>query len=358
MNGPTIRTARDSGTRAGRDAPLDPASLRLVLNAGVHAPSVHNTQPWQFVLTAEGIEVRADRSRQLHRLDPAGREMFISCGAAILNMRVRAAATGHPVRVSLLPDAGDPDHCATLIFKRFAPAPVDDAVLSAALGRRHTHRRSFRADPIGDATVAHLAAAAVRESAELVVVAPEDRDAVARLVRIASRVLDEDATYRLELRAWTTSASHPAQGVPGTAFGTRPTASGPPVRDFTVAMPWVQRAQQHFQDELWLVITTERDDPAGWIAAGQALERLWLTATAAGLAASFLNQVLEVPPLRRELRDYLGVVGYPQAVLRAGAANPSFGAGRRPLDEMVTVELGAAELFIDQPADDPPTEGC
>jgi hypothetical protein len=51
---------------------------------------------------------------------------------------------------------------------------------------------------------------------------------------------------------------------------------------------------------------------------GQALQRVLLTATAAGLATSLLRQVVEVPQTREELRRVFGGARPPQAVLRIG----------------------------------------
>jgi hypothetical protein len=54
------------------------------------------------------------------------------------------------------------------------------------------------------------------------------------------------------------------------------------------------------------------------VQAGQALERMLLTATSLGLAASFLSPIVEVPSVREDLRRMLGVSIEPQAVLRFG----------------------------------------
>ena len=51
---------------------------------------------------------------------------------------------------------------------------------------------------------------------------------------------------------------------------------------------------------------------------GQALQRVLLTATAAGLATSLLRQVVEVPQTREELRRLFAAARPPQAVLRIG----------------------------------------
>ena len=59
------------------------------------APSVHNTQPWRFVLSPDALEIHADRSRQLRVLDPRGRQMTLSCGCALFNARASLAAAGY-----------------------------------------------------------------------------------------------------------------------------------------------------------------------------------------------------------------------------------------------------------------------
>lgn len=58
---------------------------RFVVRAAL-APSVHNTQPWFFTSNHGVIRLYADPRRGLPEADPAGREMMISCGAALFNL--------------------------------------------------------------------------------------------------------------------------------------------------------------------------------------------------------------------------------------------------------------------------------
>jgi hypothetical protein len=57
------------------------ALLRHAAMRATLAPSVHNTQPWRFVLAGDALEIHADPTRQLKVLDPTKRQMLISCGA-------------------------------------------------------------------------------------------------------------------------------------------------------------------------------------------------------------------------------------------------------------------------------------
>ena len=72
------------------------------------APSVHNTQPWRFVLRPGVLDVYADRSRQLLVLDPTGRQLHLSIGCAAFNARVSLAASGTSPAVRRLPDPAQP----------------------------------------------------------------------------------------------------------------------------------------------------------------------------------------------------------------------------------------------------------
>jgi hypothetical protein len=60
-----------------------------------------------------------------------------------------------------------------------------------------------------------------------------------------------------------------------------------------------------------LVLGTLDDDVEAWLAAGQALGRVLLMATARGVAASPMTPPLEIADTRRRLAVEFGVVGHP-----------------------------------------------
>jgi hypothetical protein len=75
---------------------------RFVADAAVNAPSVHNTQPWRFHHGQHEMSISANNERQLRVADPSGREMLISCGAALFNMRVALRYLGWVPKVRVL----------------------------------------------------------------------------------------------------------------------------------------------------------------------------------------------------------------------------------------------------------------
>jgi nitroreductase len=66
----------------------------LVVLAAGSAPSLHNTQPWEFSLIDDHLLLCADSDRALWVSDPAGRALYISCGAALFSARSRFARWG------------------------------------------------------------------------------------------------------------------------------------------------------------------------------------------------------------------------------------------------------------------------
>ena len=85
----------------------EPASIlasraKYLIATAARAPSVHNTQPWRFKVTESAIELYCDSRRQL-LADRDGREMLISCGAALYGLRLAVRSLGRMPGVELLP---------------------------------------------------------------------------------------------------------------------------------------------------------------------------------------------------------------------------------------------------------------
>jgi hypothetical protein len=80
-----------------------------LIEAATAAPSIHNSQPWQFVARPADrvIEIYADPARTM-RSDPRGRAVHIACGSALFNLRLAIARAGHEPVTRLLPSPRDP----------------------------------------------------------------------------------------------------------------------------------------------------------------------------------------------------------------------------------------------------------
>lgn len=298
----------------------EPELFRRLVADAILAPSSHNTQPWRFRLDGAAIVLYADRLRALPVNDPHDRELTVSCGAALCNLRVSAAALGMGAGTATLPAPAEPDLLARVALDPAGPGDAVLAGLHPAIALRRTWRKPFAERPVAVATVAGLRSAAEAEGATLVVLDTADRrDELCALVGEADALLWDDPSWRRELAAW----MHPRRQGDGL---TVPALAAPiaqaVVRTFDLGNGVAARDREIAgHSPVLAVLCTAADDPAHWLAAGQALQRLLLRAVQSGLQASYFNQPMAVPLLRNRLRAALGLPGVPQIVLRIGHAN-------------------------------------
>ena len=318
-----------------------PEKLKAAVKYAVLAPSSHNTQPWLFRAGAADLEVYADRSRGLPVVDPKDRELIMSCAAALLNLRVALRRFGNRVAITILPDAGNPDLLARVSLDGQIEPTGEDLALFNAIRVRRTHRLPFKRQAPPAALLNALELAAVQEGAWLHVLPGEEaRTSLADLIAEGDRRQMADRGFRRELAAWVhANRSRTRDGMPGYAFGfgdlmaaaapfvirTFDTGTGQAARDRDLALG----------SPVLAVLGTAGDTPRDWMAAGQALERVLLRARVEGVAASFLNQPVEVPDLRLEVQMLTGFMGYPQLVLRLGYGGNAGPTPRRPVEEVL-----------------------
>jgi hypothetical protein len=303
---------------------------RAVVRATL-APSIHNSQPWRFVLRPGVLDVYADRGRQLAVLDPTGRQLHLSVGCAVFNARVSLAASGASPAVRRLPDPARPTLLASI---EVGVEPVDRAVgaLDPVIGLRQTNRRRFASGEVPPEVVNTLVSAAEREGAILDPVDLEDdRMALARLVQRADSLEIADPAYRAELRAWTTTDPDRRDGVRALVVPHVDGTAGDevPIRDFdSQGKGGLPAETRSGRDQCLLILGTTTDRPEAWLRAGEALERVWLEATRAGYVASLFSQPVEVAAVRAQLRADLRLSMQPHMVIRVGRA-PVTPASRR-----------------------------
>ncbi|MEH1058798.1 nitroreductase [Micromonospora sp. CPCC 206171] len=317
------------------------AQLRAAAADAVRAPSLHNTQPWRFRLRDGGIELSVDPTRRLPATDPSGWGARISCGAALFNLRLALAVAGTPATVRLRPYPTEPDVLARLAPDAPRPATPADRSLHGAIPHRFSNRAPFWPDPVPADTRWRLGEAARAEQCWLeLVIGTSAVNALAEVARSAHRVLERDPDYRRERTEWIRREPAP-DGVPAAAGGPQGEPQDLlPMRGFGGR----NRAPgRDFEPEpLVAVLGSAGNTSADQILAGQALQRVLLTATDAGLSVSLLSQPIEVQGAREALRLSLGRFGTPQMVMRIGYGQPGAATPRRSVDDVLDLPVVSA----------------
>jgi hypothetical protein len=273
---------------------------------------VHNSQPWQLHVRESQIRLHADLQRKLHILDRHGRQLTISCGCALFNVRTSLAADGIPVLVDRFPDRLQPDLVAVV---ELSPVPdVRDGnrgLLDKYLDRRHTNRRGFTSEALPPGLRDELRALAADDGVQLLSASTDrGREVVGGAVARASQIIDLDPAYRVEWRAW--------REVSGEDLGAD-------IDEFGAVTGWP------------VVLCTDADEPADWLRVGEVLQHVLLELARHGYTAKLCSHVIEVPAARTTLRHELDLDGFPQVLLSAGrSTEPSPGSRRRRLLEVIT----------------------
>jgi nitroreductase len=309
--------------------------IRSLLKYTVLAPSSHNTQPWIFRITNNTVSLYADRTRALPANDPDDRELTISCGCALMNLRVAAAHEGFRLMCDITPKPNDEDLLAFISLSKAETVSLTEAELFPSIEGRRTYRKRFDSRDVPDSILGTLSDVATEEGAWLHVIKSEEkRQKIAALVSEGDLIQWSNPSWRRELASW----MHPRRRGDGL---TVPSVVAPiaqaVVRTFDMGNG-VGAKDKQLADEspVLAVIGTDGDSVKEWLGAGQALEKILLSAYSSGLQASYLNQPIQVASLRTKLQNLLDRGGFPQILLRIGFPTEEIKAApRRGLDEVI-----------------------
>ncbi len=321
----------------------------FLLRYAVLAPSSHNTQPWKFALTSAGIGIYADYARRLPVADPDNRELLMSVGAALMNLRVAAA---HFCFECVLEYNYSGDSERPLVFARLSPRASRDRVAShldmlfPALVRRHTNRNPFLQARVPGSIVNDLKV--MGESTQVGLMCSVDgalNMKVAEMVAAADKKQYAGREFRKELAEWVRpNWTRKGDGITGAAIGVKGAASalGPwATRQLDLGGLRAAKDKNLCAQAPLLCVIYSEDTVPQLLEAGEFLERLWLAVTQEGLHLSFFNMPIEVADMRLCMRQLLSVPSWPQLLLRIGySLEKPVPTPRRAVEECIITAPG------------------
>lgn len=312
-----------------------PPDLRAILDLARWAPSGDNTQPWRFeVLAADHVLVHGLDTRTHCVYDLDGHGSHLAHGALLETLALAATTHGRRAEVRRRPDTPD----SHLLFDvRLVPDPsVPPDPLAAHIERRTVQRRPLSTRPLTAAQKAALAAAVGNLYSVLWFEGLSRRWAVARLCFDNAKIrLNIPEAYAVHKAVIEWGARYSEDRIPSRAIGVDPLterlmrwvmANWGRVGFFNTWLlgdlaPRLQldllpglACAAHFA----LLAARPVETVDDYVAAGRALQRFWLAATAQGL---WLQPLLTPVVFARFARRGLAFTGEAWALARARALN-------------------------------------
>ncbi|MEU7768444.1 hypothetical protein AB0B25_25495 [Nocardia sp. NPDC049190] len=326
-----------------RDIPVvsglpDHSTIEAAMGLACRAPSVHNTQPWHWDFDGARLHLYSDPDRQLPSADPRGRQLVISCGAALHHARTAFAAGNWHTDTVRLPDPAQPQHLATIEFRPWPDPPPGVRTRADAIDHRYTDRLPML-EPVGWSDLLPALRKLVSpHEIELDVLDESARSRLATASEKSAALRRYDMLYQSELHWWAGHAEM-SEGVPPTSLVSDAEFARVGIGRRFPSVPHSMR-RDDIQDRARIVLLSSTGDSAQeWLHTGEALSAVLLECTAAGLTTCALTHVIEVQSGRQLLANLVPRGGLPQVLVRVGSApghDEPAPTPRRPMTDVFT----------------------
>jgi hypothetical protein len=228
---------------------------------------------------------------------------------------------------------------------RLENGPLEQSHLFEAIPRRQCTRAEYDGTPVSVADIGKLEQAGHGDGVSAMILSSGDkRQTVAEYVAAGNTAQYADPGWAKELKAWIRFSSREAIRAGDGLYG--------PVMGSPDVPRWIGELYMRFgfssesqnrkdtanilSSPVIAVIVSEVDDEKHWIEAGRCYQRLALQATAMDLRTAFINQPVEIPDLRAQFADFLGIGnGRPDLVVRVGRGPEMPRTLRRPVEEVI-----------------------
>jgi len=291
--------------------------IKDAVQIACRAPSLHNSQPWQWVFSQGQLRLFLDPSRVMDT-DHSARQALISCGAALDHLRIAMAAAGWDSHIDRFPEPGNANHLASIDFTPKDFVTERDRRLAGAIEVRRTDRLPFSAITEWQSVEAVVASSANRQTVHLQVISDEMHPSLEEAAKIAASLRMYDTPYQNELHWWT-APFEPSEGIPYSSLVSAAESDRVGVgRPFPAPRRPERRSEIPEDHAKVLLLSTDKDTRADALASGEALSATLLDCTMAGLATCPVTQLTELSVTRELIRKLMDGGGMPQVLIRVG----------------------------------------
>jgi nitroreductase len=312
--------------------------IKDAVQLACHAPSLHNSQPWEWVYRDGRLDLFLDNSRAMLS-DRSGREALISCGVVLDHLRVAMAAAGWRARIHRFPNANNLNHLASVNFAAMDQVTEGDRRRAGAILLRRTDRLPFMGPTDWELFEPKLRHAVDGSSVRLDVMSDDLRPQLVEASQLAESLRFYDSSYHSELDWWAAPFEF-SEGIPRSSRISADESERVDIgRLFPLTRHGERRPEVPEDHSKVLLLSTDDDSRADALASGEALSAVLLECTMAGLATCPVTHITEVRASRELVGALLDHDAVPQVLIRVGVA-PAMeevppATPRRPLDEVL-----------------------
>ena len=323
---------------------VDTGIISDALRLACRAPSLHNSQPWRWVVEGDTVHLFLDPDRVVRAADRFGRQALLACGAVLNHFRVAMAAAGYATVVERFPNPDNRLHVASIGFTTMEVVTDGHRKRANAILLRRTDRLPFAAPLEWFLFESELCDTVASYTVRLDAVPDDRRSQLAEATQLTESLRVYDSAYHAELNWWT-GAFTVADGIPQSSLISAAESDRVDVgRAFPVTRHRDRRPEVSEDQSKVLVLSTYDDTHESVLECGEALSEILLDATMVGLATCTLTHLTEIEASRDVVATLIdqrdrGIT--PQVLIRVGLT-PSLQdvpppTPRRSLSEVLTV---------------------
>ena len=281
-------------------------SIRKILEAGIHAPSGSNSQPWKFIIAGDQAEILALPERDHPILNFKNRGTWVAHGALIENIIIASSEFGYEAHLELTPLTPQTKITAKITFEK-KPAIKED--LYKVIKERATNRKPYKNIPLNEKQKENLLTQGNKfESVEFRLI--EEREKINAIIEASSqdiRIMLEDKNLHgllFKEIVWTEQEEREKKS--GLYLKTMELEK-PQQKAFKLLSHWavanvlnklgVSKAIARTNAKNYSLcgavgVLIIKDQDNNFLTAGRSLERVWLEAEKMGLSCHLLTGVL------------------------------------------------------------------
>lgn len=314
--------------------------FEFIVEYALKAPSGHNTQPWKFENTRDGIIIHPDFSRALPVVDSENYELYISLGCALENLLIAASQKRYQYTLHY-PNSEKGRIKVELKNNENIPA---DELFDYILNRQVTKSRYYN-QTVSEFDLQKLKSCFNLDGVSVLILdGKRNFENIIPLIIEANNLQFSNMNFVNELVTWIRFSKSEAEK---TKDGIWSATMGMPglgrilgsliMKNFVTAKSEAKRLTDFLNHTQGLAIfISDQNNSASWVKTGQAFQRLALTATSLGISHAHLNMPCEELEVRKKLAKELNLENnHPLLLIRYGYAEKMPYSFRRPFNEVL-----------------------